>query len=277
MGADADAGPQSPWELARRAEARKAEAFATVMPPESFFAGRTAAVLQGATIDPGPEIVVGVFAPQRPLRRAGIRGVKVSPRLGHVHTHRGLRMTTPATTWAMLARELSVRELVSLGDSIVRVPRNERGTLQFDKRLATIEQLERAVDAGRRVGVAKLREAVGLIRVGSASPLETEFRLDATAAGLPDPELDVEIRDGDARLLGITEVVYREQKVAVEIEGDHHRVDRAQWNRDIDKYAAYAAEGWEVVRLTSTHIRGPRARGVAMVRAALLRRGWSPG
>jgi hypothetical protein len=154
----------------------------------------------------------------------------------------------------------------------VRIPRDTRGRLQPRQQLATLEQLERAVSAGRRIGAARLREALGLIRVGSASPLETEFRLDAAQAGLPQPALDVEVRDGHGRLLGISELVYSRAKLAVEIEGDHHRTDRAQWNRDIDKYTAYAAEGWEVVRLTAAHIRGRRPRAVSIVRAALLRR-----
>ena len=61
----------------------------------------------------------------------------------------------------------------------------------------------------------------------------------------------------------------------VEVEGDHHRTDRRQWDRDIEKYNAYAALGWEVVRLTSTHVRGAK-RGVSLVRDALLRNGWRP-
>jgi len=265
--------PQSPWSLARQAEAARAAAFSTIMTPAMFFAGRTAAALQGAPVDPGPELVVGVFAPARAPRRPGVRGVKVERALAHLHEHDGLRMTTPASTWAMLAGELSVRDLVIFGDWLVRVPRDSRGRPQPHRRLSTIDQLERASSAGRRVGVAKLRAALELIRVGSASPLETEFRMDAAAAGLPDPELDVEIRSRRGRLLGISELVYPGVRVAVEIEGDQHRTDRTQWNRDIDKYADYAAAGWEVVRLTSSHIRGSRPRAVGIVAAALARRG----
>ena len=162
----------------------------------------------------------------------------------------------------MLGRELSMRELVVVGDAIVKIPRDHRGRLQPEQQLATIEQLRRAVKAGHRRGVAKLREALAHIRVGSSSPLETEYRLDAAAAGLPEPELDVEIRDAGGSLCGITEVVYPEYRTLVEIEGDHHRTDQQQWDRDIEKYAAYVAAGWEVVRLTSRHIRGPHPRAV---------------
>lgn len=268
-----DGAPRSTrWEAARRDEARQAAAFGTVMTPAMFLAGRSAAVLLGAAVDPGPELVVGVFAPARAPRYSGVHGIKVSPALAHVCTHRGLAMTTAATTWAMLAAEMSVRELVAVGDSMVHVPRDSYGRPLPGERLATLEQLERAAFAGRRVGVERLRQALPQIRVGSASPLETEFRLDAAAGGLPDPELDVEIRDGRGRLLGISELVYRRFGVVVEVEGDHHRTDRSQWVRDIDKYNAYAAAGWEVVRLTAAHIRGEDARAVRIVREAMQRR-----
>jgi len=268
--------PLTSWQVAREDEKARARAFATSMRPHMFFAGRTAAVLQGAPIDPGSRIVVGVFAPARAPRAAGVQGIKVASNLAFVHTYEHLRVTSPASTWAMLGAQLSTRELVTVGDWAVRIPRDMRGRAQPDGQLATVEQLERAVHAGRRVGIARLRDALSMIRVGSASPLETEFRLDAAFAGLPEPGLDVEIRDAAGTLLGITELVYADQRVAVEIEGDHHRRSRAQWERDIDKYAAYAAEGWEVVRLTSKHIRGSRPTAVAIVRAALVRRGWTP-
>lgn len=187
----------------------------------------------------------------------------------------GFAVASPASTWAMLATDLSVRELVHVGDALVRVPRDEFARPRRDLALCSIENLRAAVDAGRRRGVERLRDAVGAVRVGSASPLETDCRLDAAANGLPEPALDVEIRDARGRLLGVTEIAYPEFRVLVEVEGDHHRTSRAQWNRDIDKYAAYAAEGYEVVRLTSEHIRGARPRAASVIRDALIRHGWS--
>ncbi|WP_019181787.1 hypothetical protein [Microbacterium yannicii] len=268
--------PPTRSELARAATVRMAKAYAKIMGPYEFFAGRTAAVLQRWPVDPGDGLAVAVASPRRPPRRKGIRGIKVTPKLAHTHTVGGLRMTTPVTTWAMLGRELSVRQLVALGDAIVRIPRDERGILRPEEQAATPDQLERAITAGRRVGIGKLRAALLMVRVGSASPLETDFRLDAEAGGLPEFELDVEIYDDRGTRLGITEFVHRETRTVIEIEGDHHRTDRQQWNRDIEKYTAYAANSWEVIRLTSSHVRGPHPRAVPIVREALLRRGWQP-
>ena len=263
-------------DIARRSEQRKIRAYACVMRPQVFLAGRTAGVHLGMSIGPGALLEVGALAPAHAPRGRGVRGIKVAPHLANIRDHAGVRTTDPASTWAMLGAELSVRELVALGDEIVRIPRDRRGVPVPNGRMGTTDDLAAIVAAGRRRGIGRLQEALPLIRIGSASPLETDFRLDAATGGLPAPELDVEIRDGRGILLGITEIVFREYRTAVEIEGDHHRTDRKQWNRDIDKYAAYAAEGWEVVRLTSAHVRSTDKRGVSIVRSVLQRRGWSP-
>lgn len=263
-------------EIARAEVRRQATAYAKVMEPGAFVAGRSAGSLLELPIDPSSELVIGVFAPARAPRRHGIRGIKVVPGLAHVRERDGLRMTTPASTWAMLGAELAVRELVVVGDAIARIPRDKKGTLQPNSQLAAIAQLEQAIAAGRRVGIAKLRAALPLIRTASSSPLESEFRIDAEASHLPAFELDVEIFNRSERRIGISELFHRPTRTAIEIEGDHHRVSRRQWNRDIDKYAAYAAEGIEVVRLTSARIRGPRPSAVGVVRDVLLRRGWRP-
>lgn len=263
-------GPEDPFargRLARELELRRARAYAPLLTASAFFTGRTAAILYGLPLDPGDDLDVGVIAPSRAPRGRGVRGVKVEGHLVRLREFEGLRLSSPASTWAMLGRELSVRELVVVGDAIVRIPRGRSGTPLPEARLATHAQLGSAVDAGPRRGIAHLRTALPLIREGSMSPLETAFRLDAADAGLPPADLDGEIRDASGRLLGISEFVYRAHRVVVEIEGDHHRTSRAQWNRDLDKYAAYAAAGWEVVRVTSSHLR--QGRAVGLVRAAL--------
>jgi len=272
----ADDGPFARDLAQRRRVLRLCLAYGAVMPPHAFFAARTAAVILGAHLWHGDELDVAVRAPARAPRRRGIHGIKVAPTLVSVREHAGLRVSSPASTWAMLAAGSTLRELVIVGDAFVRVPRDSRGRLCPHEQLATTTQLTAAVDAGARRGVQKLRDALELIRIGSASPWETEFRLDAGAAGLPEPVLDVEIRDVAGRLLGVSDAAYPAFRVIVEVEGDHHRTSRAQGNRDIEKYAAYAAEGWEVVRLTAAHIRGADAPAASMVRSVLQHRGWRP-
>ncbi|QLD12342.1 hypothetical protein [Microbacterium oleivorans] len=278
-GAATDAADHTPLAADRALERRvraDARAYALIMGPGSFFCGRTAAVLFGIGIGHGDELEVGVIAPARAPRRRGIRGRQWAPSHVEVTEVAGLRVSTPASTWAMLARESDVAELVRAGDGFVRVPRGPgRHPMPLD-RLATPEELASAASAGRRVGAARLAEALTLIRVGSMSPLETDCRLVLTAAGLPEPVLDVEIRDRAGRLVGIADAAWPDYRVLAEVEGDHHRTSRRQWVRDIERHAALTALGFDVVRLTSAHIRHPRPAAVSLVGDALRRRGWSP-
>ncbi|MEH3088782.1 MAG: DUF559 domain-containing protein [Microbacterium arborescens] len=256
----------------RRVVRGRARAYALVMPDGAFFTGRTAAVLHGAPLDASGPLDVGVLAPARAPRARGVRGVSVAPPFVVVDRRgsEGLPVADAATTWAALGRDLDVRRLVVVGDAFVRHPRGPGGVLRPADALTTIDGLAATLSAGPRRGAARLRAALGRIRVGSSSPLESELRLDLADAGAPTPLLDVDIRDDRGRLLGISEFVFEQARVIVEVEGDHHRTSRRQWNRDLDKYAAYAAAGWEVVRVTGTHIRTGHA--VPRVRAALQRR-----
>lgn len=140
------------------------------------------------------------------------------------------------------------------------------------RQLATVEQLRAAASPPRRRGQAALERALTYIRVGSMSPLETDLRMDLQDAGLPEPVLDVEVRSSGGRLLGIADGAYPEYGVLLEVEGRHHLQSDAQWERDIAKYAAFAAAGHDVVRLTGRSVRGGRA--VATVIEALRRHGW---
>lgn len=268
-----DDAPGAQDRRARRKLLHRIGAYECLRRPHAFYAGRTALGIFGLPfgLDAVSPLCVGVLSGARAPRGAGVRGVVLSPKLASVTRYDGLPVTSPASTWAMLAAELSERELTILGDAIVRIPRGRGGRREPARRLGMIEQLRAAATAPHRRHRTTLLRALERVRVGSMSVLESEHRLNAHAAGLPEPELDVEIRDDQGRLVGIADVVHRRQRVIVEVEGDQHRTSRVQWNRDLDKYAAFAALGWEVVRVTGEHIRRS-GRDVALVRAALARR-----
>ena len=251
---------------------RDADAYFRVAPEHAFLVGRSAAVVWRMFLAAGEDLCVGVFAPHRAPRRPGIRGRKVAAHLASVRLVDGVRVTSPASTWAMLGGELSHRDLVVAGDALVRIPRGAGGIPHPEHQLATPAQLEAAAMARGRLHRAALLRALADIRIGSMSPAETDYRLGAAAAGLPEPALDHEVRGAAGILLGISEVVYPDYDTAVEIEGDHHRTSRSQWLRDMCKYAAYVRAGKEVVRLTAAQAGNPE--GAAIVREVLLRHGW---
>jgi very-short-patch-repair endonuclease len=63
-------------------------------------------------------------------------------------------------------------------------------------------------------------------------------------------------------------------KLAVEYEGDHHRTDRRQFNKDIRRAEALADLGWIGIRVTAEDTEGGV---IARVRAASERRACNQG
>ncbi|MFE5410441.1 hypothetical protein [Microbacterium sp. NPDC056569] len=285
--------------LLRAAILRLARAYKTIAPSHAFLWSVTAAVIwkfplplrllraepisgtdaatsssTGTAAVRPRRLDVGVFHPHRSSKAAGVRARQFRATVTAVTQRDGFRVTDAATTWAHLAELLTVDELIAVGDAIVRVPR-ARGMRRGkpSDAHAGLADLE-AVAAQPRPGAARLREALSYVRVGSSSARETEMRLALTRAGLPEPELDVDVIASDGTPIGYTELAYSKYRVLIEYEGDHHRSDPAQWERDIVKHAACAAEGWEVVRITSAQMKPTPAVAVSRVRAALVRAAW---
>ncbi|WP_417564719.1 hypothetical protein [Microbacterium sp.] len=272
---------------------RVARAFALVAPDGSFFSHVTAAVLWNLPVPirllratvretrsnghlvPARGIDVATLGRRRSSKAAGVRGRQISANHVIVSSVDGLPVSSPASTWAMLAAELTVDELVEMGDAIVYIPRKrgmKRGT--EDDALGTIADLMAAASTPRRAHRDRLLQAGPLVRVGSASPAETRGRLGFERAGLPTPELDYDVIAADGTAIGFTEFAFVEFALLVECEGDHHRTDRTQWYRDIDKHAACEDAGWRVLRLTSKHLYPTTGPAVERVRTALIRAGW---
>lgn len=270
-----DTEPLALTRTSKRLMRSKALSYLQVAASGSFICGASSAVLRGYPVDSPDKLDVAVFAPRRAPKGRGVKGRTIRPHLVVIDELDGIPTSSPASTWAMLGRDLSVRKLIILGDAMVRIPRDDHGIPHPERAGATIEQLQAVIDAGSRPGLKKLRTALDRIRVGCSSPLETDYRLDSEDAGLPEPELDVDICDDRGRRLGISEFAYRQYRVVVEIEGDHHRSSKQQWNRDLQKYRDYANAGWEVVRLTALDIR-TRKTAARIVREVLMRRGWRP-
>lgn len=267
---------QAAW---RRDHLRRVLAFAKVMRSTQCFSGVTAAVILGLPLPPqtAADIEVGSYAPTHAPRVVGVRGRKLHPALVSTVTHRGLCVTSPPSTWVMLAAELALPDLVALGDAIVRRPRIP-GTARLERQpLATLDDLRAEIDRGRRPGLAAARRALPLLSRHSASAPESHLRLRLREWGLPDPALDVDVRDASGRLLGCTEIAYPEFRVAFEYEGDHHRVSRAQWDRDIDKARDYTAAGWITVRVTARLLYATPERLRRIAEATIRSRGWGWG
>ena len=184
----------------------------------------------------------------------------------------GVRVTSVARSWLDLASVLSLDELIAAGDSIVcahgpefPVPKEPLGQL---------ETLQRIVARHKRArGILNARQALELIRVGADSPPETVLRLALIRAGLPEPELNVVVRDeaGIPRIW--PDAAYPRYCVAVQYDGGHHDGDD-QYGRDIRRGDWTTAMGWLEVRVDKTDLGGEKPPVVAKVLRALKSRGY---
>jgi predicted transcriptional regulator of viral defense system len=124
-----------------------------------------------------------------------------------VAVREALRLTTPARTLVDCAREWPLEDAVIAMDAALLA---DRTTLP-DLRLAA------AAAKGWR-GAARAARAVELADGRAESALETRGRLRIVGAGLPTPELQVEIRVR-GRLVAVVDAWFEEAAVAVEFDG----------------------------------------------------------
>ena len=246
-------------------------AYAALMRPSEYFSQATAARAHGIPLPWRLEAeslhVTAVLPAGRPRGR-GVHGHAVAPELARFVTVGGLRVSHPVQAWCELATTLTLRELIAMGDALVR----------RQHPLATMTELADAVLRWRgRRGCVALSEALRFIRPRTDSWEETMLRLDLMDAGLPDPEVNVEIRDRDGRFIALGDLAFREYRVLAEYDGQQHRTDDRQYQRDVERLDDLARLGWRTVRFTRLH-RGPaRTERIGRVRSALHARGWQPG
>lgn len=207
-------------------------------------------------------------------RRSGVVGHRVTLLPGETTVQLGVRLTSRNKTWLDLAQILPVEDLVVIGDHLVRRPRP-----RYENRsepYALIEELRGIIAAhkGKR-GVAKAAESIELVRVGADSAPETRLRLALVNAGLPEPALNQPLVDDSGRRWHSPDMQYREYKIAIEYEGDHHR-SADQLARDVKRGENTAAAGWLERRITKDEMAGNARWAVAKIHRALLDRGWRP-
>lgn len=197
-------------------------------------------------------------------RRRGVVSHRGLERRGLL-TVGGMPCTDPCATWADLAERLTLDDLVALGDAVVR----RSGGTPLARLIATVES------RGGDRAVTRMRAAAALVRVGSESPMETRARLLVVRSGLPEPELNVAVLDADGGWLATGDLVWKARRVVAEFDGDHHRVDRRQWQVDVARREAVVEAGWTYVQLTARSVTDPTwvARTLSRLRRLLVPRG----
>lgn len=170
----------------------------------------------------------------------GKHGAKRSP--GQVITRKGVAVSAPIETFFELATELSLVDLVILGDSLARRHR----VRPEDLVARTIEY------SGPGARAARL--AAGLVRAGVDSLMETRLRLLIVFGGLPEPRINLKLRDEDGHVVRRIELAYEDYGLAVEYDGEQHRETSDAWNDDIIRRDELASSGFRSVVVTKRGI-----------------------
>ncbi len=125
--------------------------------------------------------------------------------------------------------------------------------------------LEHANALGPLPGSARLR-ALAHQAEPAESPMETRVRALLVNAGLPKPEVQVDLYDSRGRLLGRADLYYPTARLAIEYDGGNHR-DRLI--SDDRRQNELIAAGYSVLRFTSADYYGHPDALVAQVSAQI--------
>jgi hypothetical protein len=117
----------------------------------------------------------------------------------------------------------------------------------------------------RKPGVKNMRALVPLA-APAESPMETRLRWLLVCAGLPSPDVQVDLLDGGGLLLGRADLYYPPARLVIEFDGGCHR-DRLVL--DDRRQNQLIRAGYTVLRYTSADFYGRPNVIVAQVRAAL--------
>ena len=213
-----------------------------------------AALWELRPVDPA---VIDVSVPRRNARAR--EGIRVHRPRGldreDFRRHRSIPVTKIPRTLIDLAEVLSTRALERAVDEA-----------EFLKRLDQ-EALEAALDRHRaRNGANRLAKLLRRHEPGSArttTPLEEDFYLLVTTAGLPRPEVN--------QTLGpyTVDFLWRESKLVVETDGGASHNRGSQRERDARRDAWLAAHGCETLRFTWRQVHHRKAEVLAALRARL--------
>ncbi len=193
------------------------------------------------------------------LRRAGVT-THHRPRAAVALRH-GVRVSVLTDLFVELAEELSLVELVVAGDWMVRRHR------------VRITDLRRAAkDAPGRAGQLA-KKAASYVRARVDSPMESRLRMLIVLAGLPEPVVNVSVRDVDGEPVRRFDLSWPEVRVIVEYDGRHHVERVEQWEADLDRREEIDDEGWRVLVVVAAGIYADPGRTVQRVFRLLRARG----
>lgn len=211
---------------------------------------------------PIPTLAMEHVSVPRAGQRRRHQAVKVHVGAGtRTRVVRGVRVSDPTTLFVEMAGQLSLVDLVVLGDAMVR-----RG-------LVTPAALVDFCASVAHPAAATSRTAAAYVRRDVDSPMETRLRMLLVLAGLPEPQVNLKIRDDDGDVLRKYDLSYPAVRVAVEYNGKVHVLTTEAWEEDLERRGAIDDDGWRLLPVISPGIFSTPEQTLRRVHRILLARG----
>ena len=215
-------------------------AWGLVLPPTSAFTHLSAAELCGwwlpAEVD--HPVFAAAWSTTTCVQRAGLVVTRHATQLPVREAH-GLRVTAPAETLLALARDLTVLDLVILGDAALHLEH------------VTVTELHEA-SAQRRRGAPRLREVIPLLDARSESAWESVLRMLHWAAEVP-VEPQHEICDRFGHTIGYGDLWVVGTRRLNEYDGEGHR-EKGQYRRDLRRERQLVELEWQRVGFVAAQL-----------------------
>jgi very-short-patch-repair endonuclease len=210
------------------------------LPPGAVFAGTTAAWLLGAGLNPMPvEVVVPLDSGAR--SRPGLTVHRATLDAEDITEAGGFPSTSLERTLCDLCARIPEVEALIAMDMAVR-----NG--------ATSTTLESYATARTgRPGIRRMLELAALA-APAESPMETRLRWLLLKANLPEPEVQVDLRDAEGRFVGRADLYYPAARLVIEYDGLNHRDRLAEDNR---RQNLLINAGFTLLRFTASDLDRP--------------------
>lgn len=200
------------------------------------------------------------------VRRAGLRrrhrGVRAHVgRSTVVRVVDGVPVSEPRMLFVEMAESLSLVDLVVLGDAMVR------------RRLVSPGDLVRFCADADHKAAARARRAAAYARPDVDSPMETRLRMLLVLAGLPEPRVNLTVRDEVGEVVRKYDLSYPAIRVAVEYNGKVHVLVPGAWEADLSRRDAIDDSEWRLLPVVSSGIYATPWETLHRVHRVLLARG----
>jgi len=238
----------------------RTQAALAIHSPEAYASHVSAARVYRLPSFSFPDEHVTVWRQEDRRTRPGIRAHVADPR-ARVTTHRGVRVSPPLQMFVDLASMLSLVDLVVVGDAVLKM---------FGM---TAEQLVTCCASSTAPHAPVARVAASYVRDEVDSPMESRLRMLIVLAGLPEPEVNYELRSTDGRVLARFDLCYPRLRLIVEYDGRQHAEDTTQWHHDLERREYLDDEHWRILVVTAKGIYQEPERTLGRIRAALVSRG----